>query len=87
MSKPQCAIVTGASSGIGAATVRALVASGIEVIACARRMDRLEELAKENSAITAHHLDITDQKSVDQLVADCRDRDVNILDQLCRRCL
>ena len=79
MSKPQCAIVTGASSGIGAATVRALVASGIEVIACARRMDRLEELAKENSAITAHHLDITDQKSVDQLVADCRDRDVNIL--------
>ena len=79
MSKPQCAIVTGASSGIGAATVRALVASGVEVIACARRMDRLEELAKENSAITAHHLDITDQKSVDQLVADCRDRDVNIL--------
>ncbi|MFY8197780.1 MAG: SDR family oxidoreductase, partial [Candidatus Planktophila sp.] len=79
MSKPQCAIVTGASSGIGAATVRALVASGIEVIACARRMDRLEELAKENSAITAHHLDITDQKSVDQLVADCRDRDVDIL--------
>jgi NADP-dependent 3-hydroxy acid dehydrogenase YdfG len=79
MSKPQCAIVTGASSGIGAATVRALVASGIEVIACARRLDRLKELAKENSAITAHHLDITDQKSVDQLVADCRDRDVNIL--------
>ena len=79
MSKPQCAIVTGASSGIGAATVRALVASGVEVIACARRMDRLEALAQENSAITAHHLDITDQKSIDQLVADCRDRDVNIL--------
>lgn len=79
MSKVNCAIVTGASSGIGAATVRALVASGVEVIACARRMDRLEELAKENSAITAHHLDITDQKSVDQLVANCQDRKINIL--------
>lgn len=79
MSKVNCAVVTGASSGIGAATVRALVASGVEVIACARRMDRLEELAKENSAITAHHLDITDQKSVDQLVANCQDRKINIL--------
>lgn len=79
MSKVNCAVVTGASSGIGAATVRALVASGVEVIACARRMDRLEELAKESSAITAHHLDITDQKSVDQLVANCQDRKINIL--------
>jgi NADP-dependent 3-hydroxy acid dehydrogenase YdfG len=79
MTVRNCAIITGASSGIGAATVRAMADSGFDVIACARRVDRLESLAKENSAITAHHLDITDQKSVEQLVLDCVDRKVSIL--------
>jgi NADP-dependent 3-hydroxy acid dehydrogenase YdfG len=79
MAARNSAVVTGASSGIGAATVRALADSGFDVIACARRVDRLESLAKENSAITAHHLDITDQKSVDQLVLDCAERNVRVL--------
>ncbi len=39
------ALVTGASSGIGAATVRALAAEGAAVAMAARRVDRLEELA------------------------------------------
>ena len=79
MTSRECAIVTGASSGIGAATVRALADNGYDIIACARRMDRLEALAAENEAITAHYLDITDQKSVDQLVNDLADRKVSVL--------
>ena len=79
MTNRECAIVTGASSGIGAATAHALANSGYDVIACARRIDRLEALASENSAITAHHLDITDQESVDQLVSDLADRKVSVL--------
>ncbi len=44
------ALITGASSGIGAATARLLAQKGLKVILVARRMEKLEQLAKEINA-------------------------------------
>jgi len=57
------AVVTGASSGIGAATARRLAAEGFDVVLGARRMDRLTALAEEIGA-RALPLDLTDPDSV-----------------------
>ncbi|WP_153506076.1 SDR family NAD(P)-dependent oxidoreductase [Cumulibacter manganitolerans] len=66
MSAKRVAVVTGASSGIGAATARALSHQGFHVVCAARRMDRLAELADEIDG-EAVELDVTSTASVQAL--------------------
>jgi NADP-dependent 3-hydroxy acid dehydrogenase YdfG len=63
MGSPRIAVVTGASSGIGAATARALAAEGFRVVCAARRLDRVEALAAEIDGL-AVTCDVTDADSV-----------------------
>jgi short-subunit dehydrogenase len=55
----QTALVTGASSGIGRETAIKLTANGFQVIAAARRIDRLKELADQYEAITPKQVDFS----------------------------
>jgi NADP-dependent 3-hydroxy acid dehydrogenase YdfG len=55
----QTAVVTGASSGIGRETAIRLAARGFEVIAAARRMDRLNALADQVEGITPRQVDLS----------------------------
>ncbi len=61
------AVVTGASSGIGAASARALAAAGFHVVCAARRVERCEEVAAETGG-RAVALDVTDDASVAAMV-------------------
>jgi NADP-dependent 3-hydroxy acid dehydrogenase YdfG len=67
------AVVTGASSGIGAATARRLAAEGYDVVGAARRRDRLDDLAAGNENIRAVTLDVTSADSVAEFAASLDD--------------
>ena len=78
MARQRVVIVTGASSGIGEATARALVADGTHVVGVARRKERLEQVARElrgsPGSLSVVVSDITSPgaapKVIDQVVAE-----------------
>ena len=61
-------LITGASSGIGEATAKALAAAGMTVVLGARRVDRLRQVAREIEAeggeVRIRSLDVTDREAV-----------------------
>lgn len=62
------AIVTGASSGLGARFAAVLAQAGARVVACARRVERVEGLAASQSGISAVRCDVTDREDRARLV-------------------
>ncbi len=76
------ALITGASSGIGAATAASLAAKGLKVVLVARRQEKLKQLADEISALGGQALvmpaDLSTSEGVDQLVRDLFQKGINV---------
>jgi 3-hydroxy acid dehydrogenase/malonic semialdehyde reductase len=75
--KGKWVLITGASSGFGAATAKAFGGAGAKVLLGARRLDRLEKVTDETKAAGAsaalfHDLDVTKTASVEAFVAWAR---------------
>jgi len=84
-SKMKTAFITGATSGIGRATATLLAKNGFQIVACGRRVKRLEELKTELEAFTKVHLlsfDVRNKEEVcaaiDSLPEECRNIDLLI---------
>ena len=72
--KNKWVLITGASSGFGAAAARAFGAEGAKLLLGARRVERLKKVAAESlqagaAAAQAHKLDVTKTASVETFIA------------------
>jgi NADP-dependent 3-hydroxy acid dehydrogenase YdfG len=70
----QVVIVTGASSGIGAATARLLHEAGAHPVLAARRADRIEDLGRQLAGALAVRTDVTDHSDIRRLADLTLDR-------------
>jgi NAD(P)-dependent dehydrogenase (short-subunit alcohol dehydrogenase family) len=68
------AVVTGASSGLGERFTRVLADDGAEVLAVARRKDRLEALASEHAGVVAHAADLQQEDERAAVIAVAMER-------------
>ena len=73
------AVVTGASSGIGAATALLLAKNGFHVVAVARRTEMLTELTRQDANIETLTIDVTSNSDVDQLAKHLSGKPVEVL--------
>ena len=71
------ALISGASSGIGRTLAKGLSAAGANVVAVARRIDRLEdvvaEIEQQGGSALAAEVDVTDAESTGAAIASTRD--------------
>ncbi len=67
MVTPRCALVTGATSGIGQAVAERLASADYQVIAVGRRVERLKELSKRTGCVAAPG-DVTDTKRMGEIL-------------------
>src|SRR5687768_1148166 len=76
MNEKRVAIVTGGSRGIGAAIVRRLTKDGLHVVAIARNLDKLNEVARsaEDSSIEPLPCDIADPKALAAAIESIADK-------------
>lgn len=71
------AIVTGASKGVGYATVKLLSENGYKVIAVSRDLSKVSSLVSEN--VEVYHLDITDSKAIKEFFDKYKDITLDLL--------
>lgn len=69
MSLYKTVLVTDASAGFGYAIAELLAKNGYKVVACARRAEKLKALASQSSNIYPFELDVTDEKSVADILS------------------
>jgi NAD(P)-dependent dehydrogenase (short-subunit alcohol dehydrogenase family) len=67
--RPLRIVLTGGSSGIGAALLGALTADGHEVFVCARRQERLDEVTHHDTTARGYACNVSDERQVRQMVS------------------